>query len=190
MRVDKVSATPFLAGDPVNIACSTLSQRTIEQKIHTARSIWTLHGDALMADEQVNTAIVKLKKAIEQSWLLMRELKVVDGCGICATTKPGGGCCGAGIEDWYDEYVLLMNLMMGRNIPEAREEETGCLFLGPTGCKLMARFHFCINYLCPDIRERLSAPKMQKLTAQNGREIYCGWQLENIIRERLVEWDG
>ena len=139
-----------------------------------------------MDDACITRSLQELEDAIEQSWALMRRLRVVEGCGRCDATKQGGGCCGAGIEEWYDEYVLLMNLMLGRDIPEERLDETGCLFLGPTGCRLMARFHFCINYLCHDIKERLSLQEMETLTAQNGREIYCGWVLENAIREKLL----
>ena len=158
----------------------------IHEKISTARQLWARHGDAIMADPRITASLHELKQAIEESWALMRRLKVVEGCGRCDATKTGGGCCGAGIEEWYDEYVLLMNLMLGRDIPEDRLDETGCLFLGPTGCRLTARFHFCINYLCHDIRERLSCQEMEELTAQNGREIYCGWLLENLIREKLL----
>jgi hypothetical protein len=138
--------------------------------------------------EDAKTSLEDLKAAIEQSWTLMKKLRVVEGCGTCATVKPGGGCCGAGIENWYDPYVLLMNLMLGREIPDQRPDKTSCLFLGPTGCRLIARFHFCIDYLCHDIKERLSQTDMEKLCAQNGREIYMGWQLENILRERLHAW--
>jgi hypothetical protein len=158
----------------------------IHDKILRAREVWAAHGDAIMADPRIISSLHELSNAIEQSWKLMRRLRVVEGCGRCDATKAGGGCCGAGIEEWYDEYVLLMNLMLGRDIPEDRLDETCCLFLGPTGCRLMARFHFCINYLCHDIKERLSSHEMEELTAQNGREIYCGWLLENLIREKLL----
>ena len=161
---------------------------SIKEKIKTAREMWSMHGDALMADTGVHASLEDLKAAIEQSWTLMKKLRVVEGCGTCATVKPGGGCCGAGIENWYDPYVLLMNLMLGREIPDQRPDKTSCLFLGPTGCRLIARFHFCIDYLCHDIKERLSQTDMEKLCAQNGREIYMGWQLENILRERLHAW--
>ncbi len=155
-------------------------------KIRMARRLWAGKGEALMADPDVISALGKLRTEIKRSWDLMRRLDVVKGCGICAATKPGGGCCGAGIEEWYDPYILLMNLMLDRDIPEDRPDEDSCLFLGPAGCRLMARFHFCINYLCPDILIRLSKQELKKLTSQNGREIYLGWLLENIIRERIA----
>ncbi len=159
---------------------------SIQDKIARAREIWDAHGQYLMADPDVVNALDNLRRAIEQSWDLMRRLRVVECCSICATEQEGGGCCGAGIENWYDEYVLLMNLMLGRPIPGKRFDETGCLFLGPNGCLLMARFHFCINYLCHRIKEQLNRQELEELTAQNGKEIYCGWLLENVIREKLL----
>lgn len=161
------------------------SEPSIQEKIVAAGETWSIHGEYLMSDPCIISALEELRTDIEQSWDLMRRFDIVKGCGICATTRPGGGCCGAGIENWYDSYVLLMNLMLGRTIPEDRPDEESCLFLGPSGCRLMTRFHFCINYLCPEITSRLSKQDIEVLTSQNGREIYLGWQLENIIREKL-----
>lgn len=162
-----------------------VSEPSMEEKIATARKTWSMHGEYLMNDTCIISAIEELRAGIEQSWNLMRRLDIVKGCGVCAATKSGGGCCGAGIENWYDPLILLMNLMIGRDIPENRPDEKSCLFLGPKGCRLTTRFHFCINYLCPEINERLSEQDLALLTSQNGREIYLGWRLENIIRKKL-----
>ncbi len=160
---------------------------TIEDKIEEAETIWREHGSILMEDLHLRSALKELEAAIEESWCLMRRLNVVESCSICATEVSKGGCCGAGIEDWYDSHVLLINLMLGQEIPQNRIDENGCLFLGPKGCMLKARFHFCINYLCHHIKQKLSERDLRLLKAQNGREIYSGWMVENIIREKLAE---
>ena len=157
----------------------------IFSKIEQARQMWEEHGEQLLSDPGIKSALEDLSGAIEDNWALMRRLKVVDLCGRCATEIEGGGCCGAGIEEWYDSFVLLMNLMMGKEIPQTRLDKTGCLFLGPSGCLLKARFHFCINYLCHRIKDNLTQSELRELAAGNGREIYCGWVLENAIREKL-----
>ncbi len=115
----------------------------------------------------------------------MEELGLVTQCAVCATRVQGGGCCGAGIEDWYDEFVLLLNLLLGREIPKERPGEKDCLFLGPKGCRLLARHNFCVNYLCSRIPDLLSSEQLSELKAQSGRELFLCWELELILRNRL-----
>lgn len=158
----------------------------VRDTIARARAIWSEHGKAIMALPGVAEHVDELRAAVESNWALMRRLEVVSCCSRCASEKPGGGCCGATIENWYDHCILIMNLMLGVEIPDERIDSESCIFLGPTGCRLMARFHFCINYLCQDIKNFLSQKQLEELCASNGREIYVGWLLENLVREYLA----
>ena len=156
------------------------------ETIARARSIWDEHGGAIMSQPGIPEHVDELRAAIRSNRALMKRLQVVRCCSRCASEKPGGGCCGATIENWYDHYILVMNLMLGAEIPDERINEESCIFLGPTGCSLMARFHFCINYLCQDIKNSLSQRQLEELCASNGHEIYRGWLLENMLREYLA----
>ena len=60
------------------------------------------------------------------------------------------------MEDHYDGVLLLINLLLGVSIERERRDEQSCPFLGSTGCRLAARDHVCVNYLCLKIRDRLS----------------------------------
>jgi hypothetical protein len=162
------------------------NELSIEEKIALAEYLWEKHGKDLAADSEIDRLLGLYRKEISKSYELMEKFGVVTECAICATQVPGGGCCGAGIEDWYDEFVLLLNLLLGRKIPSERlGGEKDCLFLGPTGCQLFARHHFCINYLCSRIIDLLSPAELTALRAQSGRELFLCWQLERILRTQI-----
>ena len=162
------------------------NELSIEEKIALAEYLWKKYGKDLAADSKIDRLLGLYRKEILRSYELMEKFGVVTECAMCATEIPGGGCCGAGIEDWYDEFVLLLNLLLGREIPSERlGGEKDCLFLGPTGCQLFARHHFCINYLCSRITDLLSPAELTDLRAQSGKELFLCWQLERILRTRV-----
>jgi hypothetical protein len=161
------------------------NELSIEEKIALAEYLWKKYGTHLSADSEIDRLLGLYRKVISRSYELMEKFGVVTECAICATQIPGGGCCGAGIEDWYDEFVLLLNLLLERKIPTERLGKKDCLFLGPTGCQLFARHHFCINYLCSRITNMLSPAELTALRAQSGKELFLCWQLERLLRTRL-----
>ncbi|MEA3385581.1 MAG: hypothetical protein U9Q89_03920 [Thermodesulfobacteriota bacterium] len=161
------------------------NELSIEEKIALAESLWEKYGKDLAADSEIDRLLGLYRKEISKSYELMEKFGVVTECAMCATHVPGGGCCGAGIEDWYDKFVLLLNLLLGREIPSERLGKKDCLFLGPTGCQLFARHHFCINYLCSRITDLLSPAELTALRAQSGKELFLCWQLERILRARI-----
>ncbi|MEA1868055.1 MAG: hypothetical protein U9N19_08155 [Thermodesulfobacteriota bacterium] len=161
------------------------SELSIEEKIALAKSLWEKYGKDLAADNEIDRLLVLYRKKISRSYELMEKFGVVTECAMCATEVPDGGCCGAGIEDWYDEFVLLLNLLLERKIPTERLGKKDCLFLGPTGCRLFARHHFCINYLCSRITDLLSPAELTALRTQSGKELFLCWQLERILRARI-----
>ncbi len=162
------------------------NELSIEEKIALAEYLWEKHGKDLAVDSEINRLLGLYRKEISRSYELMEKLGVVTECAMCATEVPGGGCCGAGIEDWYDEFVLLLNLLLERKIPtERRLGKKDCLFLGPTGCQLFARHHFCINYLCSRITDLLSPAELTALRAQSGKELFLCWQLERLLRTQI-----
>ncbi len=161
------------------------SELSIEEKIALAEYLWKEHGRDLTADSEINRLLGLYRKEISRSCELMEKFGVVTECAMCATQVPGGGCCGAGIEDWYDEFVLLINLLLGRKIPTERLGKKDCLFLGPTGCQLFARHHFCVNYLCLRITDLLSPAELSDLRAQSGKELFLCWELERLLRTKL-----
>jgi hypothetical protein len=93
------------------------------------------------------------------------------------------------VEEWYDPVLLLVNLLLGVQIPLSREVEDGCLFVGSGGCELAAKHSFCLNYLCPDLKAGLDADAEKRLLSVIGEELLQGWELELGIRSWLQRHD-
>jgi hypothetical protein len=161
------------------------NENSIMEKISMAGDFWTLNGEEMRHEPLIQRRLDRYRQEILRTQCLMMDLGVVSGCASCATGIPGGGCCGAGIEDWYDELLLLFNLMLGRSIPLARAHGNDCLFLGSKGCLLLARHHFCVNYLCSRITGKLSPGDLSALEAQGGAELFVCWELEGLVRARI-----
>ncbi|NDY42812.1 hypothetical protein G3N55_08145 [Dissulfurirhabdus thermomarina] len=158
---------------------------SIAEKIARAHALMARHGPALLADGEVRDLLARYREEVARTRDLMRRLGVVALCARCAERTPGGTCCGEGIEDWYDEYLLLLNLLLETPIPEESALPGHCRFLGPAGCRLTARHDFCVNYLCHRVPESLAPAAHARLQAQNGAELFLAWRLERLVRERL-----
>jgi hypothetical protein len=85
------------------------------------------------------------------------------------------------MEVHYDGVLLLINLMLGADIPTEWRDQQSCLFLGPTGCHLPARDHICVNYLCLKVGERLSAAAVAEMRRCQGRELDTLFRLTDHI---------
>jgi hypothetical protein len=157
--------------------------KDITYRIKIAREIMATHGKSLLEDDAMSTLLSKYDKAIEDTFTIMRKLGLGDICRQCATSVKGGGCCGRGIDEWYDHYLILMNLLLGVPLPDKRFDETGCFFLGPNGCTIRASYHFCVNYLCYRITNNHTAQELQALTSISGNELYLSWLVELRLRE-------
>lgn len=154
---------------------------TIEQRIGRTKEFFARYGRELMAEEISQNLAAAYRTAIENSWRLMRETGVTAFCSACAARDPAG-CCGNGVEEWYDEWLLIANLMLGCTIDRPRSIPQGCLFVGAQGCRLLARHQFCLNFLCPTIVDSVEPARVRQLRSVSGAELSAGWQLEQQLR--------
>jgi hypothetical protein len=157
----------------------------IEEEIIRAKRLYARYGEALTNHDGLGALFEMYRSAIRTTQEVMNQLGVVETCSVCAC-EGSGSCCFQGVEEWYDHVLLLINLVLGRQIPEFREVSIGCLFVGSRGCKLMARHSFCVNYICPSLKDSIKTTYMGKLLSVSGDELYCGWELEKSIREWLL----
>jgi hypothetical protein len=132
----------------------------------------------------VSDLLARFRKAAAQSRRRMREAGVADCCRDC-DLREGGSCCGRGIEDRYSGVLLLINLLLGRPLPRARLDPSGCFFLGPGGCLLLARHVICINYLCTEITRRIGPERLLPLRESEGEEIETLFLLEERVKKLL-----
>lgn len=159
---------------------------TIKEKIGWAEEIHSRLGPKIMEDKQVRELLKTLRENIGSTYQCMDETGVSQECTLCA--QKTGSCCGKGIEEKCDKVILLINLLMGVELPHERELEDGCFFQGPHGCKLRARETICINYLCTPLQEKIDQENIIRLQEVGGREMDTLFTLVNRIKHLLNSW--
>jgi hypothetical protein len=153
----------------------------IEKEIARAKELHEEYGEAMIHDGGLFDLVEKYRKAILNTQELMLDVGITEACKVCAR-KGDGSCCYQGVEVWYDHLLLFVNLLLGVDISGLREVQGGCFFVGSNGCTLLARHSFCVNYLCPSLKDRLKGSQTEQLNSGAGAELYLGWELERSIQ--------
>ncbi len=158
---------------------------TIFENIERARRLYDEFGEGTFSDLGLDGLLSQYRQEIANTQKMMVDLGISTACAHCDAHTPGGSCCGNGIEEWYDEVLLLMNMLLGRDIPTKRRSNRDCLFLGEKGCLLIARNYFCVNYLCQKIWKQLDTGALSMMQGQAGRELRLAWLIEERIRKAI-----
>lgn len=135
---------------------------------------------ALCSDNKISAVLEGYERAIHNTSRLMFATGVTTGCTACAR-EAKGSCCFYGMEDNFDQVLLLINLLLGRGLPTAREVSRHCYFLGSQGCKLIARYHFCVNYFCAHLKSVMGPASFKIVLAGVGAELSAGWEAEQAV---------
>jgi hypothetical protein len=151
------------------------------EKIKTALALYSKWGEALRADPSISRQLRELAVKTKSSSLASLESGVARQCRQCDENE-GGSCCGAGIENRYTPEMLLINLIMGIELPESRYSENSCYFLGSRGCILAARELLCINYLCSRLQKEIPHENLILLQETTGREMDAVFILHDTTR--------
>lgn len=148
----------------------------------TSRSaeLLRLHGAAIRRDAALSALLETALAAAGRTFALMERTGVVAACTACAARTPGG-CCFPEIAPCYDETLLLVNRLAGADLDEESHEPASCRFCGPRGCRLRARYGFCVTYLCPDLATRLGPETVARLSATAGAELWATFELERAL---------
>jgi hypothetical protein len=157
---------------------------SVRERIAWAETCSEEKGGLLLRDERSVALLSRLKGAVRASRTAMAVTGVADECRTCEE-REGGSCCGAGLENKYDGTLLLINLLLGIQLPKRRSDPLSCLFLGPEGCLLIARQVICVNYLCKKIEDRINPSKIAVLREKEGVELECLFLLVEDIKEKL-----
>lgn len=156
---------------------------SIEYKIALAYQLQTNFGHDLLQDKETRGQLLQLDQNIEATWNEMVSNGVVRECSDCAVKE--GSCCGAGMENSYDEVLLLINLLIGRTLPSQAYDTTSCYLLGENGCLLRAREVICVNYLCQRIYRSIQKEKLIHLQKIAGDELNSLFMLEQHIKKKI-----
>ena len=138
----------------------------------------------LLGDQEIVELLDKLKVAIHASHKEMAEAGVVDACRDCEE-REGGSCCGAGLENRYDGSLLLINVLLGVQLPRQGYDPSSCFFLGEQGCLLLARHVICVNYLCKKVTDHIDAEKIAALQGKEGIELELLFHLQERIKKEI-----
>jgi hypothetical protein len=169
---------------PVSLECP------IETKIAWARDCWLSLKGTLLEDVAVARLSGEVKEAIRESHAAMAHLGIAKECKDCEQAR-GGSCCGLGLENYYSGTLLLINLLLGVDVPTERVDKRSCFFLGNDGCRLSARHVICINYLCEEVSSRVSRSKIAVLRELEGVEVNLVFHLnERILKVLHRELQG
>ncbi|RJX33957.1 MAG: hypothetical protein C4525_08820 [Desulfarculus sp.] len=147
-----------------------------------AQGLQEAYGQDILGDARLAGLLADYQEAIAQTARLTAELAVEKVCVACAARDAV--CCFTGVEKRYDQYLLLLNLLLGVRLPPEAELANSCFFCGARGCRLLAKNSFCLNFFCPEIRQALGAENMARLLRQVGQELNAQFELDRV----LIPW--
>lgn len=140
-------------------------------------------GADILADGAIARALERYRSAIHDTRAAFARAGVFDACSACAA-RIFGGCCFPDMEWNYTVVHLLINRLLGCELPTRHAYDDQCLFLGDKGCLLTAKNHFCLNYFCQDIKRTLGPVTMKGLLQIVGHEVMAGWEVELLLIHR------
>ncbi len=161
--------------------------RPVRERVAWADAGFRELGDLFLMDNGIAASLSQLERTIRISMEQMDKIGLVALCRECDEGE-GGSCCGRGLENRYDGWLLLINRLMGVELPEERHDAKGCFFLGEKGCLLIARHVICINYVCRKITNHIDPERLNTLRELEGNEIDCLFTLNEQIKRLFREW--
>lgn len=160
----------------------------VEERIRRAEELYRKYGKILLQDDEIRNLLNKLNFAIEKTWDYMQRIGVTEVCRRCALET--GSCCKRWVENEHDEYILLVNLLLGVKLPKERYKEDGCFFVGPNGCRIRAREVICVTFLCDRVKEKIGERKEIELQKIAGEELETCFILQEKIKRKLSSLDN
>ena len=155
---------------------------SIQDKIKLAQNLYLLWKDALRKQSHINNLLADLERCIRVSRESMLDLRIVEICKRC-DEEEGGSCCGAGMENKFDTFLLLVNLLLGVTLPERHLRTESCYLLTDKGCTLKLRLVLCVDFLCDKILNELSVEELLSLQKISGEELVIGFRLYDAIKK-------
>jgi hypothetical protein len=160
----------------------------IQDKISWAERRFGEYKNRLLGDPVVARLLERVRAAVSAADEIRAAAGVERMCADCEI-REGGSCCGVGLEDKYDARLLLINLLLGVDLPHRREDSYSCWFLSEGGCRLKARHVICVNYICEKIEKGVEAGRMREIREKEGAELAGIFRLHQRVTELLQSYD-
>jgi len=161
-----------------------LTESGIPTTIALARNLYQAHGEDLLNDKTLCGMLMQIDKNIGATQDEMTATGVADECSDCAL-RGEGTCCSERTGHKCDTTLLLLNLLLGRSLPEKPSSHDQCYFLASRGCVLRARPIICINFVCSRLREKIPHKVMVHLQQTAGAEMDILFRIEGYIKSRV-----
>lgn len=149
----------------------------IRQKIKRVKEVF----HSIEVGPDLKEGFLALSEAAQRCKEMAANMGMSSICQRC-DTQEGGSCCGRGIENYYEEPLLLLNYLLGVSLDPKRRDKDSCLFLGENGCVLIARHTLCVNYLCERLLETYSPEELIPLKEAEGIELELTFRLCERLR--------
>ncbi|MCB2188911.1 MAG: hypothetical protein KQJ78_21025 [Deltaproteobacteria bacterium] len=161
------------------------TQASLRRVIAQAEDLFCRFGSEILEEPALHARVDAYRQEITNTWRLVKEAGWAADCAVCALSVSGS-CCFDGVEKWFDFRMILINLLLGVELPTSREVAGQCFFIGPQGCKLIARNSICINHFCPPVLAKMGQEEVQTFRQLTGREIWAGVELERVLDQWLA----
>jgi hypothetical protein len=152
----------------------------INEKISETKNFFQEKRVLLKKNYAVMKQLIDLKEYINASKIERISSGVAQICEECGRLKKD--CCGKGIELRYSKELLIINMLLGVDLPETYLFSDKCYFLTNKGCLLLARDVFCVNYLCKSIRDSISIERFKKLQELEEKELQTCFKLQELLK--------
>ncbi|HMK59963.1 MAG TPA: hypothetical protein VK452_02315 [Dissulfurispiraceae bacterium] len=139
----------------------------------------------LLEDRDVNDLLHSLDLCIEATQRAMVDSGMARECADCAISEAGT-CCSFRTGYKSDSVILLINLLLGRDLPTTSFDARLCYFLTEIGCVLRARHVICTNFICQRLRDTIPHETLCSVQEIAGNEIDTMFALEEAIKKKLV----
>lgn len=157
------------------------------KEIEKAFRLKELFGSTCVDDPESGRLLRDLRDLIHRTGSIMLESGAASACARCAAIK--GSCCFVEMGESYGAMDLFVNLLLGSVLPEKAEFPESCRFVGKSGCGLLARQSFCLNYFCPELRESLGDETIARIQRQAGEQLFAAFELERALA-RFIKSSG
>ena len=154
------------------------------EKLRKAKQLFHQYGTQLLAQKTITESLAILRDANISLESHMVAMNMGKSCSSCALL-PDGGCCSAYMGHENNDVIqLLMNLLAGVDVRMVRIDDIECGFLADTGCILLFKPIFCLNYLCERIQTESKQSDLKILEEKTGYLLGLQVALEqNIITQ-------
>ena len=152
----------------------------LHKTLFIARQIYTEHGQALLAQDKIQEYLQALESAAHELQEQMCAMQMPTFCADCGSQKQGG-CCSAEMANENDAIQLLMNLLVGCDVSQQRDDRVECYLLGTHGCILKFKPMFCLNYNCSKIIAKFLDADLKQLNKRTGNLLENQYALEQFI---------